>query len=272
MPGFLRAIHPAPAAAVVVLSGALAMILSSQAGFGAITARVVLTVAAVLGSQILTGAVNDWADRDRDRVVQPSKPIPSGALTPTAALVVAGVGAAIQLAASLPLGPLPLVLGAIASASAAAYNLALSRTPLSVLPYLVSFGVLPLWIASGVGAPLERVAAAPILVGPFAAAAHLANTVRDFDGDERLGSRNLAQVLGRDSAFRVAVGLVLAVGVGVGTFLLASGRLAPLPALLGIAGLVAVGQGLAGPRRLWGGMLIAAVAWSSAWALSTGPT
>jgi 4-hydroxybenzoate polyprenyltransferase len=271
MPGFVRVIHPAPAAAVVVLSGALAVILSSQAGFGAITARVILTIVAVLGSQVVTGALNDWADRDRDRVVQPSKPIPSGALTPTGALAVAAAGAAIQLAASVPLGSLPLTLGALASASAAAYNLALSRTPASVLPYLVSFGVLPLWIASGVGAPLDRVAAAPILVGPFAASAHLANTLRDYDADRSLGSRNLAQVLGPDAAFRLALGLVLAVGLGVGAFLLASGRLAPVPALLGLGGLVAVGQGIAGPRRLWGGMLVAAVTWTSAWALSTGP-
>ena len=34
---------------------------------------------------------------------------------------------------------------------------------------------------------LGRVAAAPLLVGPFAAAAHLANALRDFDADERLG-------------------------------------------------------------------------------------
>jgi 1,4-dihydroxy-2-naphthoate octaprenyltransferase len=191
-------------------------------------------------------------------------------VTPGVALLVAGAGALLQVAASLPLGPLPLLLGATASASAAAYNLWLSRTPLSVLPYLVSFGLLPLWVAAGVGVDLARVAAAPILVGPFAAAAHLANTLRDFDADARLGSRNLAQVLGRATAFRLAWGLAMAVGLGVGGALLLGGApVAPGSIALGFIGLVAVAQGLPGGQRLWIGLMVAAVCWTAAWALAT---
>ena len=218
----------------------------------------------------MTGALNDWADRDRDRVAQPSKPIPVRCgLSRPMALWVAGFGVAVQLGASLPLGAVPLLLGAAASASAMAYNLWLSRTPLSVLPYLVSFGLLPLWVAAGVGVDLARVAVAPLIVGPFAAAAHLANTLRDFDADARLGSRNLAQALGRATAFRLAWALAMAVGLGVGGALLVGAPVAPASVGLGVVGLVAVGQGVAGPQRLWGGMLVAAVCWTAAWALAT---
>ena len=264
----VRLVHPAPAATVVALSAVLGAILAAQAGVEP-GGRLALTILAVAGSQILTGALNDWADRDRDRLAQPSKPIPSGAVTPDGALVVAGFGAILQLLASLPLGPLALVLGMVASASAAAYNLWLSRTPLSVLPYLVSFGLLPLWVAAGVGVDLARVAVAPLLIGPFAAAAHLANTVRDFDGDARIGSRNLAQTLGRATAFRLALGLALGVGTAVGAALLVGGPVAPATIGLGLLGLVAVGQGAAGAGRLWSGMLVAAVCWTAAWALAT---
>ena len=268
--GVVRLVHPAPALAVIALSAALGAILAAQAGEPPLGARVGLTVLAVAGSQILTGALNDWADRGRDAVAQPDKPIPSGALSPRTALAVAAFGALLQIAASAPLGSPALLLGLIASGSAAAYNLALSRTPLSVLPYLVSFGILPLWVAAGAGAGLERVAAAPLLVGPFAAAAHLANTVRDFEGDARIGSHNLAQVLGRGRAFGLACALAIGVGLGVGAALLVGGRVG-LPALaLGIAGLLAVGQGIAGPQRLWNGMLVGAVCWTAAWALATG--
>jgi len=268
--GVVRLVHPPPALAVVALSAALGGILATQSGEPPLGIRVVLTVLAVAGSQVLTGALNDWADRARDAVAQPEKPIPSGAVSPPGALLVAALGALLVAAASLPLGWLALLLGLVASASAVAYNLALSRTPLSVLPYLVSFGLLPLWVAAGVGVGLERVAAAPLLVGPFAAAAHLANTVRDFDGDARIGSRNFAQVIGRPVAFRLALGLAIGVGLGVGAALLLGGR-AGLPALLlGAAGLVAVAQGVAGPRRLWNGMLVAAVCWTVSWALVTG--
>jgi 4-hydroxybenzoate polyprenyltransferase len=263
-----RLVHPAPALAVTALSGALGAILSAQAGIEP-GWRLALTTLAVAGSQILTGALNDWADRDRDLVAQPSKPIPAGLVRPGVALEVAGVGAGLQMAASLPLGPLPLLLGAIASGSATAYNLWLSRTPYSVVPYLVSFSILPVWIAAGVGVDLARVAAAPLLVGPFAAAAHLANTLRDFDADARLGSRNLAQVLGRETAFRLAWAMALAVGLGVGGALLVGGPITPAAVALGVAGLGAVAQGTAGPQRLWAGMLVAAVCWTTSWALAT---
>jgi len=269
MLGLARLVHPAPATAVVALSAALGAILAAQSG-QPIGVRLLLTTLAVAGSQILTGALNDWTDRDRDVLAQPSKPIPSGDVPPRAALGVAALGALLQVAASIPLGALPLLLGLLASASAVAYNLVLSRTPLSVLPYLVSFGLLPLWVAAGVGVEVERVAVAPLLVGPFAAAAHLANTVRDFDVDERIGSRNLAQVLGRRVAFNLAWALAMTVGATVGAALLAGGSVTPAAVVLGLAGLVAVGQGIAGPQRLWIGMLVAAVCWTAAWALATG--
>ncbi|MCV0403362.1 MAG: UbiA family prenyltransferase [Chloroflexi bacterium] len=270
MPSVIRLVHPAPAAAVVLLSLVLGALLSVQAGRGATDARVLLVALAVLGSQIMTGALNDWADRERDAAVQASKPIPSGAISPRGALIVALAGFALQLGASVPLGPLPLMLGVAASASAVAYDLWLSRTVLSFLPYLVSFGLLPLWIASGVGASLERVAAAPLLVGPFAVAAHLANTVRDFDQDARIGSGNLSQRIGRRAAFVGAWGIAMVVGIGVGIAFGVAGRLETVSVVLGLAGLAAVGQGLRGPGPLWAGLLVAAVTWTAAWALATG--
>jgi 4-hydroxybenzoate polyprenyltransferase len=268
VPAALRLIHPAPAAAVTGLSAALAVILAIQAG-RPIDWRVALTVISVAGSQIATGAFNDWADRDRDALARPEKPIPAGELAPNTAAAIGIAGTALQLAASGPLGALPLALGAIALASATAYNLWLSRTPLSVVPYVVSFGVLPAWIASGIGVPLERVAGASLLVAPFAAAAHLANTARDFDVDAVGGSRSLAQVLGREGSHAAALGLALAVGIGVGAALAIAGRLSVASAGLGLIGLTAVALGVPGPRRLWYGMLVAAVSWTAAWALAT---
>lgn len=268
--GILRVVHPAPAAAVVALSLALGSILAAQAGLPAFGARTWLTTLAVLGSQIVTGALNDWADRGRDALAQPEKPIPAGQLTPRAALGVAALGSVLQVAASVPLGVVPLALGLAASASAVAYSLWLSGTRLSVVPYLVSFGILPIWVAAGLGVPLERVAAAPLLVAPFAAAAHLANALRDFEADESMGRRNLTQALGRGSALSAAWLLSTGVGLGVGAVLLASGRIGPLAGGLGVIGLAAVAQGAAGAQRLWLGMLVAAVCWTAAWALATG--
>ena len=255
---------------MVSLAATLAAILAAQAGEGPLGSRVVLVTLSVLGSQVMTGALNDWSDRDRDALAQRTKPIPAGKVQPRSALAVAAAGLVLQVAAALPLGIVPLVVGLAASGSAAAYNLWLSRRAASFLPYLVSFGLLPVWIAAGVGVPLERVALAPLLVGPFAVAAHLANTLRDFDADARLGSGNLAQRLGRRTAFSLAWGVAMAVGIGVGAAFALNGSLGAASLLLGALGLGAVAQGIAGPDRLWAGMLVAAVCWTAAWALATG--
>jgi 4-hydroxybenzoate polyprenyltransferase len=269
VPAALRLIHPAPTLAVVSLAAALALIISAQAG-GSPAWRPALTVLAVLGSQVATGAMNDWADHRRDRTARPEKPIAAGEIGRSQALAIAAGGAIVQVAASVPLGLPATLLGLAALASAAAYNLGLSRTPFSALPYLVSFGLLPAWIAAGVGVPIGRVAAAIPLVAPFAVAAHLANTLRDWKTDAAEGSRSLAQVLGRDRARLAALGLGIGVGLVAGALAIASGRLAPASALLGAIGLMAVVQGWRGDDALWRGVLVAAVSWTAAWALASG--
>ena len=267
MPPLLRLIHPAPAAAVVTLTAALAIILAGDEALAGWW-RIALVVAAVAGSQVVTGALNDWADRGRDATSGQAKPIPAGLVTPAAALRLAIGGAVLQLVASLPLGPAFAALGALATLSAVAYDVWLSRTPLSVLPYLVSFGVLPLWIATGVGAPATRVLGAVPLAAAFAGAAHLANTLRDWDTDATSGSRCLAQVLGRRPSRVIASGVSLGVGLGVGAALLLGGRVSAPVAASGLIGLAAVAGGAVRERWLWRGQLVAAVAWTVAWALS----
>lgn len=266
----IRLVHPAPTIAVTALSAALGAILLVEAGPFR-PERWLLTVAAVLGSQVFTGATNDLVDRGRDQAAgRADKPLAGGHLSTEAALWIASVGLALQLAASLQLGVLVLLLGAGATLSALTYNLWLSRTPLSVVPYLVSFGLLPLWVAAGVGVPLDRVVPAVPLVAPFAAAAHLANVARDFASDADGGSRSLAIVLGERRSVWLAWALAMAVGVGVGLAMTAAGRTSVPTATLGLAGLAAVGQGAGSAKRLWYGILLAAVAWTAAWALGSG--
>lgn len=269
--GAIRLVHPAPALAVTTLSAALALILEREGGGAIDVTEVALTTAAVGGSQVFTGAINDITDQARDASLRPDKPLPAGDLSASAALWIAAAGLAVQLVASGRLGTASLVLGVAATGSALVYNLWLSRTPLSVVPYMVSFGLLPLWVASGVDVPLERVAPAVLLVAPFAAAAHLANTLRDFDADAAVGSRCLTQVLGRPRAQRMAFVLAVGVAIGVGVSFLLGGRLTAAPLVLGVLGLVGILRGATDPQRLWEGILAASVLWTIAWGLASGP-
>ena len=269
MPAALRLIHPAPAVAVTLLTAVLGALLLAQAGV-APGWRLLLTVLAVAGSQVFTGALNDLADARRDAATgRREKPLAAGAITRRSAQAVATGGLVLQLGASLPLGIAPTLFGLAAVGSAAAYDLLLSRTPLSPLPYLVSFGLLPAWIATGVGVDVGRVLPAVPLAALFAGAAHLANTLRDFDADAAGDSRSLAQLIGRRWTGWLAAACLLAVGIGVGLSL-AIGGAGTASLALGIVGLGVVAVGALRERWLWYAILVAAVAWTAAWALATG--
>ena len=97
---------------------ALGAILLAQAGMP-IDERWALTVIAVLGSQVVTGATNDLADRAEDTAAgRLSKPLVTESLSIGAAVWIASIGLAVQLAASLRLGTTFMALGLVAVASA----------------------------------------------------------------------------------------------------------------------------------------------------------
>lgn len=74
-------------------------------------------------------ALNDWADRDEDAVDRPHRPIPSGRITPRAALTAAGAltGAGLALAARAGRPALAVATGL--AATVWAYDLRLKHTP-----------------------------------------------------------------------------------------------------------------------------------------------
>jgi 4-hydroxybenzoate polyprenyltransferase len=134
----------------------------------------------------------------------------------------------------------------LAVGSAWAYNLRLKSSALSVLPYAVSFGLLPAFITAGLpGRPvLGWLVAAGALLG---AGAHFANALPDIDDDLALGVRGLPHRIGATGS-RVAAALLLTAA----SVVLAVGPPGP-PGVLGV-GAVAVavvcgiGAGVLGRR------------------------
>ncbi|MFF8841440.1 UbiA family prenyltransferase [Streptomyces sp. NPDC015127] len=74
-------------------------------------------------------ALNDWADRDEDAVDRPHRPIPSGRITPGAALTAAGGLTAAGLALASRAGRPALAVATALSATVWAYDLHLKHTP-----------------------------------------------------------------------------------------------------------------------------------------------
>jgi len=181
--------------------------------------RVVLLGLVLLFDQISVGLSNDWVDADRDRAVGRSdKPVALGQIDVRVVRAAAWISAVVSLVLALPLGLAAAAVHAITLASAWAYNAVLKNSPLSVLPYLVSFGLLPA-IASlarpGPALPAWWVFAAGALLG---VAAHFANVLPDLDDDRRTGVRGLPHRLGMRASIVITwVALLLgAVAVAAG--------------------------------------------------------
>jgi heme o synthase len=224
----LRASHPEPAAAVTVVSGVLAL----STGRGAAGAAAV--AATLLASQLAVGWSNDALDAPRDRLVgRPDKPVAAGAISARTVAVAAVVAAVATVALALLSGPAAAVVATVGLVSALLYNWPLKSTPMSVLPYAVSFAALPAFVVLGLpGAPrppLWMVAAGGLL----GAGAHFANTLPDLGDDERTGIRGLPHRLGAAGSRFAAAALLLAA-----TAALALGP-PGAPSWVGLAALVA---------------------------------
>lgn len=249
--------HPGPGIAVTVIT-----ILLGVAG-GLEPWRIAVLGLVMALDQASVGLSNDWIDADRDRAVgRRDKPVARGDIPRSAARTAAFATGIASVLVSIALGWPALLAHLVFLVSAWAYNAGLKGTPLSVLPYLVSFGILPSIVA--LAAPQPEFApwwtmAAGALLG---AGAHFANVLPDLDDDARTGVRGLPHRLGRVPALVVtwfallAAAACLASGIGLDTTIGFAGLV--VAALIAIAGIM-LGMRRAPTRILFRLVILAAL-------------
>jgi len=187
----------------------VACVLAAAVGRG--TAGTAAVGAAVLTGQLSVGWSNDWWDAARDAAVgRADKPTVSGSVTARTLGVAAALAAGACVPLSLLSGPPAAATHLVAVGSAWLYNRPLKRTVLSLLPYLVSFGLLPAFVVLGLpGHPLPPwwLCAAGALLG---SGAHFFNTLPDLAADRATGVRGLPHRLGARGAWMAGAVLLLA--------------------------------------------------------------
>jgi heme o synthase len=164
--------------------------------------------------QASIGWANDYVDAWRDRAAgRRDKPVAAAQISDR----VVGGCAAGALVADVPLS---LALGWRAGAShlvavgwAWLYDLRLKETPASWLPFAVSFGLVPVVVATALpGSPLPQ--ATLVAAGSCCGiAAHFANTIGDAADDALTGVRGLPQRIGPAASTVVAATFVAAASV-----------------------------------------------------------
>ena len=241
-----RCSHFGPTVAVTTFATLLAV--TAEKGH-----RSLLVGAAVLAGQLSVGWSNDWLDRERDRSVgREDKPLVAGDIADATLLRAA-------LAALFAAVPLSLVMGwsagalhLAAVAAAWSYNLVFKRTPLSPLPYVMAFGLLPAFVTLAHPEPF-RAPAWGIGVGALlGTAAHFTNVLPDLETDAATGVRGLPHRLGRRVSLLIA-GASLSVAL-LAAWLGPDDRPTPVSGVVLMLGLLlaagVVGAGAAGRGRL----------------------
>lgn len=236
-----RACHPEPTVAVTAVSTAVAVAAGRGGGAGWVAV-------AVLAGQLSVGWSNDYLDRERDRVsARRDKPVTAGDV-PARTVGLAAVAAFVAMVPlSFGSGWRAGLVHVVAVVSAWAYNLRLKATVASVLPYVVSFGLLPGLVTLGLPGHPWPPAWVIIAGGLLGAGAHFANVLPDIEDDLLTGVIGLPHRLG---AVRSSVlsGVLL---LGASAVLVIAPRgaisVAALTGLVAATGLV--GYGLLDVRR-----------------------
>jgi 4-hydroxybenzoate polyprenyltransferase len=210
-----RSTHPIPAIGVSIIVVLLGVAVELEVW------RIVLLGIAIALNQASVGLSNDALDAPRDRAAgRADKPVALGQIARGPVWITAVVSAVLALALTVPLGLLAVAAHAVFLGAAWLYNVIAKPTPLSVLPYIVGFGILPAVVTLSAAAPVWPrwwAMAAGALLG---IAAHFANTLPDLDADRRAGVRGLPHRIGaRPSLVVTWLALVLggaAVAYGMG--------------------------------------------------------
>jgi 4-hydroxybenzoate polyprenyltransferase len=234
--------HPGPSLAVTVLSALLA------ASLGYPIARILVIAAAILLGQLSIGFSNDWLDARRDAASgRADKPVAQGAIPVSTVRLASFWSVVLALAVSIALGPGAAAAHAGFIASGWAYNLGLKRTALSVVPFVIGFGLLPdiVTLAGQDGVP-----AAPwaLIVGAvFGVSIHFTNVLPDLADDAETGIRGLPHRVGARVSGLVAFGalVVASLVVLVGPVIATPGTSVSLVSVAGlVVSLVIAGIGV----------------------------
>jgi 4-hydroxybenzoate polyprenyltransferase len=205
----------------------------------------------MLALQFCIGSANDVADALPDAVAKPRKPIPSGDVSRTAAVIVVFVSGGLGLTVAASVGAGALAIGCVGLADGLLYDLKLKRTPLAWMPFAAGVGLLPIYAWWGTRGYLPvafaGIASMAVLAGVALA---LANAYADIEGDRKSGVASVATFLGPARTVRLNAALLAGIQLLALATTFAAGSVSPpvLLAELGGCALGWLGLGLAASR------------------------
>ncbi|WP_254767361.1 geranylgeranylglycerol-phosphate geranylgeranyltransferase [Salinilacihabitans rarus] len=217
--GLLELTRPGNAVAAAVLTFTGAFVAGGLGEHGLAVAAAVAATGLAVGAG---NAINDYFDREIDRINRPDRPIPRGAVSPRGALAFSGALFAAAVALALVLPALALAIAAVNLLALVAYTEFFKGLPglgNALVAYLV--GSTFLFGGAAVG-DVRPTLVLFVLAGVSTLTREIVKDVEDVEGDREEGLHTLPIAIGERRSLQVAA-VLLALAV------LAS----PLPYLLG---------------------------------------
>ena len=201
---FATATHFPQALAMVLLATVSALLIGTPL-LGALA-----VLFATAAGQATIGWTNDFHDAETDMALgRGNKPLVRGELRREELVVPIFASATITVVLSLiAAGLIGGIAHILAVASAVAYNFWLSRTIWSWLPYAVSFGLLPVFVAQSASPtwwPSVGVVSCSVSIGVIA---HVLNAIPDVEIDKQAGLGGLAVSMGKTVSWIFVIALI----------------------------------------------------------------
>ncbi|MDG6257779.1 MAG: geranylgeranylglycerol-phosphate geranylgeranyltransferase [Methanomicrobiaceae archaeon] len=197
----------------------IAVLLGYLIAVGTIAAEAFLLVPVVFFATAGGNVINDYYDREIDRINRPNRPIPSGAVTPVAARAYSAVLFLAAIGLSTFTNPLCMALAVFNSLLLWAYAARLKKVPLVgnlAVAYLAANIFLFGGALAGIDGLLQNVPLAGIVVLAMLSR-ELLKDVEDMEGDAEGGARTLPMIVGVRAT--AAVALAAALGAVIMSYL-----------------------------------------------------
>ncbi len=160
--------------------------------------------------------INDYIDREVDKINKPWRPIPSGMIDPIKALYIAILTTATGIIISAFLSPLNGIIAFIASILAYLYSIKLKKILLIgniVIAFLTGLAIIFGSIPSGIESSSKILQLDVIVASLYATLLNLGREflkgIEDVEGDRKLGIKTLATVFNPYIAYKTSLAIYL---------------------------------------------------------------
>lgn len=222
-----KACHPIPCLAVALFAGMFAH------GSGLPLDRALWIFLAVLLHQLSVGFSNDWLDFAVDKAARRTdKPTVSGLVDVALIKWLSLSSAALALVATLGLGFWAMLMMLLMLLVGWAYNLGMKSNWTSVIPYILGFGSIPLYVGVAATDPFLVPPWTVLVAALLGVSAHFANVLPDMLEDKLTGVNALPHILGQRISVLVIAGTAL---LATSIVITQSTKLAPELSVSGLA-------------------------------------